>query len=64
MTPLVQGAADFKASEQIPVLGELAIENCIKYLNGDHGISASQPFAPVVITKANLATSQTLIYQS
>ncbi len=45
-------------------IGELAIQNSVKYLNGDHGIPASQPLVPVVITKASLPSSQTLIYQS
>jgi ribose transport system substrate-binding protein len=64
VTDLQAGTLTALVSQNPYRIGGLAVENCIKYLNGDHGIAASQPLAPDVITKANLATSQSLIYQS
>jgi ribose transport system substrate-binding protein len=64
VTDLQAGTLTALVSQNPYKIGELAVENSVKYLSGDHGISADQPLAPVVITKSNLAASQTLIYQS
>ncbi|HEX3512963.1 MAG TPA: substrate-binding domain-containing protein [Trebonia sp.] len=64
VTDLQAGTLSALVSQNPFKIGELAVENSVKYLNGDHGIPADQPLAPVVITKANLSSSQTLIYQS
>jgi ribose transport system substrate-binding protein len=64
VTDLQQGTLSALVSQNPFKIGELAIQNTVEYLNGDHSIPQNQPLAPVVITKANLPSSQTLIYQS
>jgi ribose transport system substrate-binding protein len=64
VTDLQAGTLSALVSQNPYQIGELAIQNSVKYLNGDHSIPASQPLVPVVITKASLPSSQTLIYQS
>jgi ribose transport system substrate-binding protein len=46
-------------------IGQLAVQNTVKYLGGDHSIPKDQPLAPVIITKANLAdpASQSALYK-
>ncbi|WP_331772930.1 substrate-binding domain-containing protein (plasmid) [Embleya sp. NBC_00888] len=46
-------------------IGQLAVENTLKYLGGDHNIPKDQPLVPLVITKDNLddPASQTALYK-
>jgi ribose transport system substrate-binding protein len=46
-------------------IGQLAVQNTVKYVGGDRSIPKDQPLAPVIITKANLAdpASQSALYK-
>jgi ribose transport system substrate-binding protein len=46
-------------------IGQLAIENAVKYLDGDKNIPQDQPSTPLVITKDNLndPATQTALYK-
>jgi ribose transport system substrate-binding protein len=46
-------------------IGQLAVENTLKYIGGDRSIPKDQPLAPLVVTKNNLdePASQTALYK-
>ncbi len=44
-------------------IGQLAVQNTVKYLGGDKSIPKDQPLKPVVITMDNLADNQKAIYK-
>ncbi|MFE6738649.1 substrate-binding domain-containing protein [Streptomyces tubercidicus] len=62
---LQAGTLTALVSQNPSQIGHLAIENAVKYLNGDKNIPKDQPLDPLVITKATLndPKSQTALYK-
>lgn len=62
VTDLQAGTITALVSQNPFQIGQLAIQNTVKYLGGDHSMPVDQPLTPVVITKDNLAQNQSAIY--
>lgn len=64
-THLKDGTLTALVSQNPYQIGQLAVENTLKYLGGDHTIPKDQPLVPLVITKDNLdePASQTALYK-
>ncbi|WP_432144084.1 substrate-binding domain-containing protein [Streptomyces sp. bgisy084] len=65
VTELKAGTLTALVSQNPYQIGQLAIKNSVKYLNGDKNIPKDQPRDPLVITKDNLndPRSQTSLYK-
>ncbi|MDQ2850394.1 MAG: substrate-binding domain-containing protein [Actinomycetota bacterium] len=65
VTDLKGGALTALISQDPARIGKLAVENTLKYLDGDKKMPADQPIKPLVITMANLSTpeAQSAIYK-
>lgn len=65
VTDLKSGALTALISQNPAKIGQLAVQNTIKYLDGDRSIPADQPLKPLVITSKNLNTpeAQTALYK-
>lgn len=65
VTDLQAGTLTALVSQNPYKIAQLAVDNTIKYLGGDHSMPKDQPLTPYVITKANLndPDSQTAIYK-
>jgi ribose transport system substrate-binding protein len=65
VTDLQAGSLTALVSQNPYQIGQLAVQNTMKYVGGDRSIPKDQPLAPVVITKANLAdpASQSALYK-
>jgi ribose transport system substrate-binding protein len=65
VTDLQAGSLTALVSQNPYQIGQLAIQNTVKYLGGDRGIPKDQPLTPLVITKDNLGdpASQTALYK-
>ena len=65
VTDLTSGSLTALVSQNPYQIGRLAIQNAVKYLDGDKGIPQDQPLTPLVITKDNLDApqSQTALYK-
>ncbi|WP_328946321.1 substrate-binding domain-containing protein [Streptomyces sp. NBC_00250] len=65
VTELKAGTLTALVSQNPYQIGQLAIENSVKYLDGDHSMPKDQPLTPLVITKDNLdePASQTALYK-
>ncbi|MGW1092370.1 substrate-binding domain-containing protein [Streptomyces sp. NPDC002596] len=64
-TNLKNGTLTALVSQNPYQIGQLAVKNAVKYLDGDHSLPKEQPLAPLVITKDNLnePASQTALYK-
>jgi ribose transport system substrate-binding protein len=62
---LKAGQLDAVISQDPRRIGKLAVQNAVKYLNGDKSIPKDQPLKPLVITRSNLSTpeAQAAIYR-
>jgi ribose transport system substrate-binding protein len=65
VTDLQAGSITALVSQNPYQIGQLAVQNSVKYLGGDHSIPKDQPLPPVVITKSNLSdpASQSALYK-
>jgi ribose transport system substrate-binding protein len=65
VTDMRSGSLTALVSQNPYQIGQQAIANAVKYLNGDKSIPKDQPFAPLVITKDNLndPKTQTALYK-
>lgn len=65
VTDLQAGSLTALVSQNPYQIGQLAIQNSMKYLGGDRGMPKDQPLTPLVITKGNLSdpASQTALYK-
>lgn len=63
VTHLQAGTLTALVSQNPYKIGQLAVENSVKYLGGDKSIPKDQPLDPVVITKDNLDTNQSALYK-
>lgn len=65
VTDLKAGTITALVSQNPYQIGQLAVQNAVKYLGGDKSIPKDQPLAPLVITADNLSapTSQTALYK-
>lgn len=65
VTELQAGTLTALVSQNPYQIGKLAVQNAVKYLDGDKSIPKDQPLTPLVITKDNLATqeAQTALYK-
>ena len=65
VTDLQAGTLTALVSQNPFEIGQLAVQNSVKYLGGDHSIPKNQPLAPVIITKGNLndPSSQSALYK-
>ncbi|WP_406416683.1 substrate-binding domain-containing protein [Streptomyces sp. NBC_00873] len=64
-TNLKNGTLTALVSQNPYQIGQLAVKNALKYIDGDHNIPKDQPLVPLVITKDNLddPASQTGLYK-
>lgn len=64
-TYLKNGTLTALVSQNPYQIGQLAVKNALKYIEGDHSIPKDQPLVPLVITKDNLddPASQTALYK-
>ncbi|MEV0408852.1 substrate-binding domain-containing protein [Actinoallomurus sp. NPDC050550] len=65
VTDLQAGSLTALVSQNPYQIGQLAVANAVKYLNGDKSIAKDQPLTPLVLTKQNLndPQSQTALYK-
>ncbi|RFA17792.1 substrate-binding domain-containing protein [Subtercola boreus] len=65
VTDLKSGALSALISQNPAMIGTLAVQNTVKYLDGDTSIPKDQPLEPFVITKDNLdsADAQSALYK-
>lgn len=65
VTDLQAGTLTALVSQNPFEIGQLAVQNTVKFLGGDHSIPKNQPLAPVIITKDNLndPSSQSALYK-
>lgn len=65
VTDLKAGSLTAIISQNPYKIGQMALQNAVKYLGGDHSIPKDQPLQPLVITQENLNTpeAQTAIYK-
>jgi ribose transport system substrate-binding protein len=65
VTDLQAGSLTAIMSQNPYKIGQLAVENAVKFLGGDKSIPKDQPLTPLVITKENLNNpeSQTALYK-
>lgn len=64
-TYLKTGTLTALVSQNPYQIGQLAVKNALKYIEGDRSIPKDQPLVPLVVTKDNLAdpASQTALYK-
>ncbi|MBN6056683.1 substrate-binding domain-containing protein, partial [Nonomuraea sp. RK-328] len=64
-TSLKNGTLTALVSQNPYQIGQLAVKNALKYIEGDRSIPKDQPLVPLVITKDNLddPASQTALYK-
>jgi len=65
VTDLKSGALTALISQNPAKIGQLAVQNTVKYLDGDKSIPADQPLKPLLIDMANLnsAEAQAALYK-